>query len=663
MAASMIACCTILLLAAASEDASRQPPVSGCLDCHDTGRAVDHGRSLTRLMAASVHAGLECTDCHAGIELADVRVGSITPHGEKVPAVDCGQCHEDAAKVYVKHGRLKVASDPDIPACWSCHGSHDILPSTDPGSRVHPRQLASACEACHANVDLLKHHEILRDEPIKRYSGSVHGRATKTGLFLAATCSDCHSSDGADGHRTAHRILSPSDPESTTHHFNIPETCGKCHEGTLADYWDGVHGQLVKKNIKGSPVCTDCHGEHGILPVSDMRSPVSASRLAEATCARCHESEALNERFGIPAGRLKTYVDSYHGLKRKAGNVQVANCASCHGHHRILSHHDPRSSIHPDNLVRTCGSCHPGISTTLARSPIHESATGLKRGWPRFFEVFYKYLIALTIGAMLIHNLAHWYRHVRGLNKLPSVERLTPGETAQHWVLMLSFIALVISGFALRFSDAWWVHLLFGWGGGEGFLLRGTIHRVSGVIFILWSIWHLFYLMTPRGRRWLRDMIAGVDDLRHLRDNALYFLGRADHPPRFARFTYMEKCEYWALIWGAVIMTVTGVLLWFDNYFIESWSLPKGILDVALVIHYYEAWLAFLAILVWHVYHTVFSPSVYPMNPAWLTGHMPRAMFEHEHPQAAATETLKSEASAAGGKQSSAPGGSDSRDA
>ena len=79
-------------------------------------------------------------------------------------------------------------------------------------------------------------------------------------------------------------------------------------------------------------------------------------------------------------------------------------------------------------------------------------------------------------------------------------------------------------------------------------------------------------------------------------------------------------------------MTVSGILLWFDNYFITRWQLPKGVLDVVLVIHYYEAWLATLAILVWHIYGTVFSPGVYPMNPAWLRGRMPKTMYVHEHP-------------------------------
>lgn len=604
-----------------------------CTSCHASSPEGGPVGPIRAQLERSIHASLDCTDCHAGIEVGESGEIETTQDG-KPPAAACGDCHSDEVEIYTRHGRLKVGEDPDLPKCSSCHGSHDILPSTNQQSRTHPRNLPKTCQDCHADVDLLKQHDVLRDEPIRLYTTSAHGRATSTGLFMAATCSDCHASNGKDGKPTAHSILSPSDPNASTYHFNIPQTCGRCHEGTTADYWDGVHGQLLKKGDRTSPVCSHCHGEHGILPVSDIRSPVSPARLAEATCARCHESEALNERYGIPPGRLRSYVDSYHGLKRKAGNVQVANCASCHGSHRILAHTDPRSSIHQDNLQATCGACHPGISAAFAQAPIHESGTGMRTGWAGFFTTFYKWLIGLTIGGMLIHNLGHWVRQVRDLNRVPSVVRMTANETAQHWVLAVSFTVLVISGFSLRFSESWWVHWLFGWGGGQGFVFRGTTHRIAAVLFIVWSVWHVLWLMSRHGRHYLRDMLAGPSDVRHILQSVQYFLGYRAKPAGFGRFSYMEKCEYWALIWGTVIMTATGLLLWFDNWFVDALSLPKGVLDVALVIHYYEAWLAFLAILVWHMYGTVFSPAVYPMNPAWLTGRMPEALYHHEHPEA-----------------------------
>lgn len=622
-----------VLLAIAASSAGQEAAAPACTDCHDRSTSKLEDGTLAELLADSVHKSLSCTNCHEAISMEELAPESPQPHGEAVSPVDCGECHDEEAEAYEKHGRFDVGSSPDIPACWDCHSAHDVLPSSDRRSSVHRHNIPKTCMTCHGDVNLIKDHELLRNEPIKLYMGSVHAKASEGGLYLAATCSDCHSSGTADGKPTAHRILSSADPESTINHFNIPDTCGKCHRGTTVDYWEGIHGQLAKRGKVDAPVCTHCHGEHGILSTADLRSPVSAARLAEATCSPCHESAVLNERYGIPAGRLKSYVDSYHGLKRKAGNVHVANCASCHGSHRILPHTDPRSSIYPDNLQGTCGECHPGISAVLAQSPIHETATGIKTGWPRFFTVFYMWIIGITIGLMLLHNIGHWFRHARLRAAGQYVIRLTAGEAGQHWVLMISFTVLVFSGFSLRFSEAWWAELLFGWGGGQGFVIRGLVHRVAAVMFMVWAVWHAIYLCTRRGRQWARDMIGSRQDLRDIKHNALFFLSLRDSEARFGRFSYMEKCEYWAMIWGAVIMTATGLLLWFDNYFVEAWHLPKGVLDVALVIHYYEAWLAALAILVWHIYGTVFSPTVFPMNPAWWAGRMPKEMYDHEHPE------------------------------
>ena len=120
-------------------------------------------------------------------------------------------------------------------------------------------------------------------------------------------------------------------------------------------------------------------------------------------------------------------------------------------------------------------------------------------------------------------------------------------------------------------------------------------------------------------------------------------LGRKKDAPRFARFSYVEKAEYWALVWGSVVMIISGFFLWFDNFAVK-WF-PKGFLDVMLVIHYYEAWLASLAILIWHMYSVVFRPGVYPMNPSWLSGSMPEEMYRHEHPEDPALKGIKTETS------------------
>ncbi len=583
-----------------------------CAACHtDTGG--DPAEVSMDDLVGSVHEGLECMDCHVDIE--------DLPHDELAPA-DCSACHDEVAAVYTQHGRGFVGESEFIPTCSDCHGSHGILGALDRDSMTHPSNLPETCGGCHEDEDLIRELNIRFRHPIRVYSGSVHGMATAGGLSQAASCNDCHSTGG-----TAHKIFPPIHSESTINHFNIPRTCGQCHASIEQDYWEGIHGQLTARGEIDTPICTSCHGEHGILAISDPRSPVSAYRLAEATCTPCHESAALNEKYDLPTGRLQSFVDSYHGLKSKAGDKTVANCASCHGAHLILDSRDPASSIFPANLQTTCGHCHEGITPEVATVPIHATSTG-SRGLAHIVKVIYIILIFVVIGSMVVHWLIDLFRKIRDvMGQKPQVRRMEPGEVAQHTILALSFSALVVTGFSLRFYDAWWSSLLFGHEGGAN--IRGVIHRISGVVLILGSIWHVAFMFTPRGREFFRDMLPNFDDARQFVQRIRFNLGGTKEAPKFGRFSYVEKAEYWALIWGTVVMGITGLALWFDNTVAHYFH--KGVLDVVLVIHYYEAWLAFLAILIWHMYATVFSPEVYPMNPSWITGKMPLHMYQEEH--------------------------------
>jgi len=125
------------------------------------------------------------------------------------------------------------------------------------------------------------------------------------------------------------------------------------------------------------------------------------------------------------------------------------------------------------------------------------------------------------------------------------------------------FTVLGLTGFALRYSDAFWVRWFFGWEG--GFPLRGIIHRVAAVIFVFTVIWHVLYLTTARGHHFLRDIFPDKSDLNQFTQTMRYNLGLTKDRPRFRRFSYVEKAEYWALVWGSVTMVITGFFLWFDN--------------------------------------------------------------------------------------------------
>lgn len=585
-----------------------------CLECHETIEVNGQEIDVAKHLASSIHVDLACIDCHAGITSLE--------HEDGVAPVNCGDCHSEEAADYQKHGRLQTGQDKDLPRCASCHGTHNILPSSEEGSRVSHKNLPSTCGACHENIDLTTKHENLYGEAVTLYKSSVHGKAMAGGIDTAAICSDCHFVGGS-----AHKIYDAGDKRSKTNYFNIPTTCGNCHKQEAEDYWEGIHGKLVADGKTGSPVCTKCHGEHGIISPSDPRSSVSASRVAEVTCSPCHESAYLNERLTGPDGKSRNWYDSYHGVKSIEGDITVANCASCHEAHLILPHTDPKSSIFAENLQHTCGKCHPGISAQMASTPIHQPPGIARTPAAAVVKNIYVVLIIVVVGGMILYCLVDYRRYVQLSNLKPQIVRMTRSAVWQHAFLIIAFTVLILSGFALRHGDAWWVNILFGWEGGFG--LRGTIHRVTAVLFLVTVFWHLFHLSTRQGRKFFKDMLPGVWDVTQLMQMIRFNLGMNSQRPAFGRFSYVEKVEYWALAWGTIIMAVTGLMLWFDNEVVAWFS--EAFLDVMLVIHYYEAWLAMLAVLVWHLYSTVFNPAVYPMNAAWLTGKMEAEKYHEEH--------------------------------
>lgn len=209
--------------------------------------------------------------------------------------------------------------------------------------------------------------------------------------------------------------------------------------------------------------------------------------------------------------------------------------------------------------------------------------------------------------------------------------RMTLNERIQHFLLLSSFIILVITGFALKYPEAVWVS----WGrkvfGDYAFEIRGIIHRVAAVVMIADSIYHIIYVtFTKRGRKLIVDLWFYKKDLTDVIGTIKYYFGKADSKPKYGRFSYIEKSEYWALVWGNIVMGATGIALWFENTFLPVIS-NIG-MDIATAVHFYEAILASLAIVVWHFYFVIYNPHVYPINKAFITGYMTREEMEHEHP-------------------------------
>jgi thiosulfate reductase cytochrome b subunit len=165
----------------------------------------------------------------------------------------------------------------------------------------------------------------------------------------------------------------------------------------------------------------------------------------------------------------------------------------------------------------------------------------------------------------------------------------------------------------------------------RAFELRSLTHRVSAVVMVAASAYHLGYLLfTVRGRQLLRDLWWRRKDMQDAVTTLKYNVGLSRVRPEYDRFSYIEKSEYWALVWGTLVMGATGIVMWFDNTFIRLFT--KLGYDVSRTIHFWEAWLATLAILVWHFYFVIFNPDVYPMNMSWLNGRLTEREMEEEHP-------------------------------
>ena len=567
---------------------------------------------------------LQCQGCHAP--------------GKTLPYLGGAKFHTQPHDAYDRgfHARA-IQSGRKAASCIDCHAKNGdmttMLSAADPNSTINRHNIAETCGRCHGDKSVMRGSGI-SDRPFLSYRESVHAKAVARGNTAAAVCTDCHNS---------HDILPASDSRSPIAKTNIPATCSKCHQSESAEFMQSVHGQAVARGVSRSPVCTDCHGIHGIVSPVEQATATASTAVATETCAGCHEGVALTREFGVATERVSSYKDSYHGLASKIGSKVVANCASCHGVHNILPSSDPKSMISANNLPQTCGQCHVGAGVNFATGKIHltselVSANGTVDAGvigTRIVRWIYVPLIILVIGGMAAHNALIWFRKAAAKKrKARAIVRLTFNQRVQHWLLLTSFIALVLSGFALQYPDSWLASLL---GGSE--YLRRIVHRIAAVIMLAAGVYHLAYLyFSKEGRLWVKDMWIRGKDFKDVIGNFGYYLGASKVRPKIARFGYAEKAEYWAVVWGTLIMGLTGLMIWFKLGVFSF--LPRWAIEIALAVHFYEAVLATLAIVVWHFYHVIFDPDVYPVNFAFLDGRVSEEHYREEH-ELAYEESLK----------------------
>ena len=231
--------------------------------------------------------------------------------------------------------------------------------------------------------------------------------------------------------------------------------------------------------------------------------------------------------------------------------------------------------------------------------------------------------------------------------------RMNLTERIQHILLIVSFSLLVLTGLPLMFYELRIFKSIFSLG--KAFYFRGLLHRAAAVILIVDIVWHFAYtILTRRGRDNFKEMIPGIKDLLDAVTLFGYNVGlsrwlyrkgilrgffdrhpfwKFENPPEYGRYNFIEKLEYFSVAWGSLVMILSGFFMW--NVELSLKIFPLWVHDIFVIAHGYEAMLAFLAIIIWHMYNVHLNPEVFPMSKIWLngkiTGHELRALHVLEY--------------------------------
>ena len=366
-----------------------------CLMCHDDrdlkGKVNGRTRSLfisSNTINSSVHADIECTDCHEDID------GDDLPHRKVYKRVECGNCHDDVMELYQEclHGQPKAKGDPLAPLCQDCHGKHDILVVKDHNSPVAPLNIPVLCGRCHREgTPVQLQRNIPQDRILENYSQSIHGEGLLSkGLIVSATCVSCHS---------AHRILPHTDSRSTISRQNIASTCSVCHAEIESVHRKVIRGELWEKQEHILPACVDCHQPHeirsafydygmadrdclechenqNIVATEDGRSlyinydELKSSQHTTIACSQCHSEVNVSKHrpcetivrtvdcSSCHAQVGEDYEKSTHGMLAARLDENAPTCKECHGTHGTMGRLDPASPIFAINIPTLCAKCH-----------------------------------------------------------------------------------------------------------------------------------------------------------------------------------------------------------------------------------------------------------------------------------------------------------------
>jgi cytochrome b subunit of formate dehydrogenase/nitrate/TMAO reductase-like tetraheme cytochrome c subunit len=585
-------------------------------------RYLWHALTITLWLSLASFASAQEIDC------AECHEGvqfTSTAH----PDLVCQDCHTN---VTTEHEGNDLESLTNENSCAECHGKvlrtlgrsvhEDGVLCIDCHNGPHEVSLVDDLSSAVSAVKQIKHCGGCHDTPAALIDGYLTSEHGKA-LLLSGLINAPSCSDC----HGAHRILAVSNGNAPAAHANSPEMCGSCHL-LLLENWKAksAHGQHWQAGEEG-PVCIDCHATHEIADPT-----TAASRLASAdNCGGCH------------AEYLTTFRDGFHGKANDLGFVSGATCSDCHTPHNNLPADDPLSSVHSANLVATCGQCHDNVTQSFVSYDPHNDPTNPDDNY--IVYLVWLFMTTLLIGVFAffgVHDILWLQRSLVGVlrgefdEKFDKtgqyVRRFSKSNSRMHVVIIVTFLLLALTGLPLKFHAAPWAQTLMNFLGGVD--SSRFIHRVAAIgtfgymglhviqVFIRWAI------KKEKGLFWgPNSMVPQPKDLRDFAANIRYFLYFGERPPG-DRWTYFEKFDYLAVFWGVMIIGLSGLMLWLPDVFTSF--LPGWILNAAYVVHSDEALLATGFIFIFHFFHTHLRPESFPMDLVVFLGKMPLEQFKSD---------------------------------
>jgi len=334
-------------------------------------------------LAASGHAGMNCSECHQSF--------TLYPHVEASETLTCAtsSCHTvETHPDWEASVHARVQEDDGLAAaeCVDCHGVHDVasLEALQVEAGPEQQRMNGECVSCHLE------QAWALDDP--------HADST--------SCAGCHAPHATAEVTSAASWVAP---------LNQMETCGACHEAAADSVRTDYHRAKLMEQGRTEPLvwpfeatdslaptCSDCHGAHparGAGVGGTAADSVAFQTHMIERCASCHTSSA------------DSYYYTYHGKATRLGSGVSASCAQCHGAHSVMPSDSTASSVHADALVGTCGECHEEARAAFVLYDSHPEPTNPERNAPLAYAfIFMNTVLVGTLIVFGLHTALWWLR-------------------------------------------------------------------------------------------------------------------------------------------------------------------------------------------------------------------------------------------------------------